>query len=76
MEAVSDTARLPPLSERSNRDMRVAHRVTEQMRSMSSGLQGQLFDSEHELHFGGVKQLTRVWRAAYAVVSVAERVHE
>merc|ERR1719284_1790704 len=31
---------------------------------------------KHELHFGGVKQLTRARRAADAVVSVAEKVHE
>ena len=37
MEVVSDSARVRPVPERSNRDIRVAHRVTNKMRSMRSG---------------------------------------
>lgn len=71
MEAVSEHARLRPVLERSNRDIRVAHRVTDKMRSMRSG-----FDSVHELLLvGSTEQLAHTWRAD-AVVSVAERVHE
>ena len=44
MKAVSEHARLRPVWERSNRDIRVAHGDTDKMRSMRSG-----FDSVHEL---------------------------
>lgn len=76
MEAVSDTARRRAVSEQSNPDIKDAQEVAEKMRSMRSGLQVQFLDSVHELHFGGMEQLTRARRAADAVVSAAERVHE
>ena len=67
MEAVSEQARLRPVSERSNRDIRVAHGDTDKMRSMRSG-----FDSVHELLLvGSTEQLAHGWRAD-AVVSVAK----
>ena len=70
LRAVSDTARHWQVSEQINPDIEAAKEVAENMRS--SGLQVQFYDSEHELDFGGVEQLTRARRAADAVVSAAE----
>ena len=76
LEAVSDTARLELVLEQINPDIEAAEEVPDNMRSVPSGLQVQFCDSGHELHFGGVKPLTRAQRTADAVVSAAERVHE
>ena len=59
LEAVSDTARLELVLEQINPDIEAAEEVANNMQSVPSGLKVQFFDSKHELHFGGVKQLTR-----------------
>ena len=59
MQAVSEHARPRLVSEQINHDIKASEEVADNMGSMSSGLQGQLFDSEHELHFGGVRAASR-----------------